>query len=207
MMAFTLRWADWSRVIQSAWDEYVLNMNPGKQMAWIYDPLYQAGHFIVYNVFNVEFWKEFCTDMTWFYRSLFSETPQQERRMWDGFYLIPPFVILGLIGLASWRLTSMLLSVRRRTVEEMQRRMTIEFYFRMERLLVKIGQIRGRTLTPLEFARRSSFAPLMLPIVEAFYRVRFGNAVLNEEESQSVMQTLDQLERAVLTREHAPVSW
>jgi CRISPR/Cas system-associated protein Cas5 (RAMP superfamily) len=173
-------------------------MNSGKQSDWIYDPLYRAGTFIVYNVFNLEFWKEFCTDMVWFYRSFFSNAPQQARRTWDGFYLIPPFVILGLLGLASWRLTSMLLSMRKRTDDEKRRRITVEFYFRMERMLTKIGQVRGIALTPLEFARQSSFTPLMLPIVEAFYRVRFGNAVLSEEETQSVLQTLEQLERLVM---------
>ena len=204
MTTFTLHWADWSRAIQSLWDEYVLNMNSGKQAAWIYDPLYQAGYFIVYKVFNGEFWQEFCADMMVFYRSLFSDTPPQHRRTWDGFYLIPPFVILGLLSLASWRLTSMLLSMRQRTAEEMRRRITVDFYFRMERLLAKIGQIRGKALTPLEFARQSSFAPLMLPIVEAFYRVRFGNAVLSEKESLSVMQTLDQLEHSIMLYNPAP---
>ena len=198
MTALTLQWTDWSRYIQSFWNEYILNMTPSKQSFWIYDPLYQAGHFFVYRVFNVEFWKEFCTDMWWFYQSFFSDVPHKERRMWDGFYLIPPFVILGLIGLACWRLTSMLMSIRKRTAEEMRRRVTIEFYFRMERMLAKIGQIRKTTLTPLEFARQSTFMPLMLPVVEAFYRVRFGNAVLDEGESLSILKTLEQLERSIV---------
>jgi len=151
----------------------------------------------VYRVFNLEFWKEFCTDMVWYYRSFFSDAPQQERRMWDGFYLIPPFVILTLLGFACWRLTSMLLSIRKRTVEEMRRRMTIGFYFRMERILAKMGQIRKSTLTPMEFVRDSSLMPLLLPIVAAFYRVRFGNAVLSEEEMQAIQNALDQLEGSI----------
>ena len=203
MTAFTLRWANWSLAIQSFWNEYVLNMNTGKQAAWIYAPLYQAGHFIVYKVFNLEFWKEFCTGMLWFYRSYFSDAPQPERRMWDGFYLIPPFVILGLIGLAFRRLTTLLRSMRKRTVEKQRRKIPIEFYLRMERMLEKIGQIRGIAHTPLEFARQSSFSPLMLPIVEAFYRVRFGNAVLSEKEYQSILQTLEQLERSIIYSETA----
>ena len=201
MTALSLQWADWSRMVQSFWNEYVLNMNSGKQLYWIYEPLYQAGHFFVYRIFNLEFWKEFGNDMVWYYRSFFSDAPQQERRMWDGFYLMPPFIILGLLGLASWRLTSMLLSTRKRAAEELRRRITIEFYLRMERMLAKIGQVRGVSLTPLEFACQSVFASLMLPIVETFYRVRFGNAVLTEEESQSVLRTLEQLERAVAVSE------
>ena len=198
MTALTLRWTDWSRYIQSFWNEFVLNMNQSRQLHWVYDPLYRAGHYIVYRVFNWEFWKEFWVDMVRYYQSFFSDTPQHERRMWDGFYLMPPFVILGLLGLAFWRLMSILRSAsRKHTAEEMRRRITIEFYLRMERILTEIGSIRGVATTPLEFARQSSFTPLMLPITEAFYRVRFGNAVLTEEESKSIQQTLAQLEQAI----------
>jgi hypothetical protein len=201
MSALSLRWSDWSNTIQAFWNEYVLNMTPGVQSYWIYEPLYEAWQFIVYRIFNLEFWKEFCTDMMWFYHSFFSDVPQKERRMWDGFYLIPPFIILGLLGLTSWRLTSMLRSTRRRATEEMRRRITIEFYLRMERMLAKIGLIRRASLTPLEFAQQSAFTPLMVPIVEAFYRVRFGNTILTEEESRSVLSTLDQLERSITQTE------
>jgi len=196
--ALTLRWTDWSRFIQSFWNDFVLNMNQGRQMYWIYDPLYQAGHFVVYRIFNFDFWRDCWSDMTQYYRSFFSNAPQYERRMWNAFYLLPPFVILGLIGLASWRLALMLrTSARKCTAEEMQRRITIEFYLRMERMLAKIGLVRRFSLTPLEFARQSSFASLMLPVVEAFYRVRFGDAVLTEEESRSVLKALEQLERSI----------
>ena len=194
MSTLTLQWTDWNRLIQTFWEENVLNMTPGRQMDWVYAPLYQAGHFIVYQIFNLEFWEEFGSDMIWCYRSFFAGVPQQKRRMWDGFYLIPPFVILGFLGLACWWLTSILLSIRKRTVEEKRRRITIEFYFRMERILAKMGQIRRSTHTPLEFIRESSLMPLLLPIVEAFYRVRFGNVVLSEEEGQAILKTLDQLE-------------
>jgi len=198
MTTLALQWTDWSRFVQSFWNDFVLNMNQSRQMHWIYDPLYQVGHYIVYRVFNLDFWREFWFDMVHYYRSFFSDAPQQERRMWDGFYLAPPFVILGLLGLAFWRLFSMLrASIRKRTAEEMRRRITIEFYLRMERILAKIDLIRRSAVTPLEFARQSTFMPLMLPIVEAFYRVRFGNAVLTEEESKSVLKTLEQLERSI----------
>jgi len=198
LMSWALRWADFNRSVQTFWNEYVLNMTSGRQSHWIYTPLYHVGHFIVHRVFNLEFWKEFANDMVWFYRSLLSEEEQRERRTWDGFYLALPFIILVLLALATWRLTSMLLSIRKRSAEEMRRRITIEFYLRMERMLAKIGVIRSVSLTPLEFARQLPFMPLMLPIVEAFYRVRYGNAVLDETESQTIMKTLEQLESALM---------
>jgi len=201
MSALSLRWTDMSQFVQSLWEEYVLNMTSGKQTDLIYAPLYQAGHFIVYRVFNFEFWKEFGSDMMLYYMSFFSNAPQQERRMGDGYYLLPPFIILALLGLACWRLKLMLQSTRKRAVEEMRRKITIEFYLRMERILAKVGLIRGAALTPLEFARQTSYMPLMLPIVNAFYRVRFGNVVLSDEESLSIMKTLEQLESAAVLAE------
>ncbi|MCL2709365.1 MAG: transglutaminase domain-containing protein [Planctomycetaceae bacterium] len=205
MTTLTLQWTDLTRYIESFWNEFVLNMNSNRQMYWVYEPLRQAWHAIADRVFNVEFWKIFWSDMTNYYQSFFSETPQQQRQMGDAVYLMPPFIILGLLGLASWRLMVILRSSRRKqTAEEMRRRITIEFYLRMERMLTKIGLIRKSALTPLEFARQSSFAPLMLPIVEAFYRVRFGNVMLTEEESKSILQTLEQLERAITTPAQSP---
>jgi hypothetical protein len=193
----TMRWTDWSLAVQTFWNEYVLNMNSEKQRSGIYEPLSQAGHFIVHQVFDFAFWQEFASNVVQYYRSFFSDGPRRERRLGDGLYLIPPFVILGLLGLACWRLTSMLLSTRRRVAEELRRNMTIEFYLRMERMLATIGLIRSASLTPLEFARHSSFGTLMLPVVEAFYRVRFGDVLLTEEESQSVSESLEQLEYSI----------
>ena len=167
-------------------------------MDWIYVPLREAGHFIAYRIFNWEFWREFGVDMVQYYRSFFSDVPQHKRRMGDGVYLIPPFIILGLLGLACWRLMAMLRSSKsKRTAEGMRRRTTIEFYLRMERMLAKAGLIRRAALTPQEFAGQTPFAPLVLSVVDAFYRVRFGDVVLTEEEMRMVQKTLDQLEHSL----------
>jgi hypothetical protein len=198
MAALTLHWTDWNHWVQSFWNDFVLNMNPNRQSLSVYQPLYQAWQYMLHQVFNYEFWKEFYVDMVHYYRSFFTEVPQQKRQMWDGFYLMPPFVILGLLSLAAWRLYAMLRSARRKhTAEEIRRRITIEFYLRMERILSKTGLLRKPAITPLEFARQSPHMPLMLPVVDAFYRVRFGDAVLTDEESQSILKALEQLERSI----------
>jgi len=196
MTSLTLQWTDWNLWVQAFWNEFVLNMNPNRQSLTIYQPLSQAWHIIFYRVFNFGFWQELYVDMVWYYRSFFMDNvPKQKQPMWVGFYWVPPIILFILIGLATWRLILILRpSVRQRTVEETRRRITIEFYLRMERMLAKIGLHRKSALTPLEFARQSSFMTLMLPVVDAFYRVRFGNAVLTEEESQSILKTLEQLE-------------
>ena len=199
--ALALQWADWYYYTQAFWNEYVVNMTQSKQAEWVYQPISLAWNYIVYRVCNLEFWRHLYFDMMRYYQSFFSDTPQHKRQMWDGFYLLPPFIILGLIGFAGWRLMPVLQSsIRKRSSDDMRRRITIEFYLRMERMLAKIGLIRQSSLTPLEFARQAPFAPLMLPVVEAFYRVRFGHVTLTEEESKSVLKTLDQLEHSI--KEH-----
>ena len=100
MTTLTLQWTDWNRYVQSFWDEFILNMNQTKQMLWIYQPIYQTGHYVLYQVFNPDFWRELFGDMMWYYRSFFSEVPRNKRQIGNGFYLMPPFIILGLIGLA-----------------------------------------------------------------------------------------------------------
>ena len=197
MKAFSLQWTDLYYRVQAFWNDCIVNMNPGRQQNWIYQPLYQVWHYVVYRAFNFEFWKNLFRDMVRYYVSFFTETPRQKQQTWDIFYLFPPLIILGTIFLMGRRLfTWSRVSFRKQTSEERRRRITIEFYLRMEKMLAKIGLVRSSALTPLEFARQSPFSPLTLPVVEAFYRVRFGHALLTEEESKSVLQALDQLELA-----------
>jgi len=196
--AFTLQWTDLYYRVQTFWNDYIVNMNQGRQLQWVYQPLYQVWDYVVYRAFNFEFWKHLTIDMGRYYLSFFKETPRQKQQTLDVFYLFPPLIVLGLIFLIGRRLLLWSRgSFSRHTGEEMRRRITIEFYLRMERMLAKIGLNRSLALTPLEFARQSPFPSLMLPVVEAFYRVRFGHAILTEEESKSIQGTLDQLEQRI----------
>ena len=196
MTALTLQWTDLSRLIQSFWNEYVLNMNSVKQSTLVYEPLGAAGHYFMHSVFNIEFWKKFYSDIMQFYLSFFPDIPQQESER-DGYYLLPPLIIIGLLWLVGSRLTSMLRAKRIRISADVRRKITIEFYLRMERILAKIGQIRGAAITPLEFAKQSVYVPLLLPVVDAFYRIRFGNVLLTDEETRLITAVLDRLEQTV----------
>ena len=198
--AFSLQWTDFYYRVQAFWNDFVVNMNQGRQLEWIYQPLYQVWHYVVYRAFNFEFWKNLFVDMVRYYVSFFTDTPRPKQQTWDMFYLFPPLIVLGMIFLVGRQLVSWLrILFRKQTGEEMRRRITIEFYLRMEKMLAKIGVVRSLALTPLEFARQSPapFAMLAIPVVEAFYRVRFGHVVLTEEESKSVLNMLDQLEHSI----------
>lgn len=82
----------------------------------------------------------------------------------------------------------------------------VAFYRRWETLLAKRGLARPRGTTPREFATRllasppaglpvAEAGPLCLQIVEAFYRVRFGDAELPAAEAQALDETLARLEQ------------
>jgi transglutaminase-like putative cysteine protease len=85
---------------------------------------------------------------------------------------------------------------------------TIQFYRRLEAALSRLGLSRGLGQTPRELASQASerlaallpqaaVAQLPARLVEAFYRVRFGQADLPEEDSRAVEGLLVRLEEAV----------
>ena len=78
----------------------------------------------------------------------------------------------------------------------------------LERLLALCGLCRREAQTPGEFAADSAgvlagdpliapAAPLLGPIVEAYYRVRFGGPPLSEAERRSLIEQLTRLEAIV----------
>ena len=87
----------------------------------------------------------------------------------------------------------------------------IEFYQRFERLLARQRLVRPVGQTPREFAIvcggqlaesavTQTVASLPRRIVDAYYRVRFGNRPLDKQESEAVEQALAALEQGLGTR-------
>lgn len=90
----------------------------------------------------------------------------------------------------------------------------VEFYQRLERLLRRFGITRQPHQTHREFAAaaggRLADVPHLQPVaglpkrlVEAFYRVRFGGAVLDNTEAQAIEQALRDLEAALRRRDRS----
>src|SRR5205814_6392815 len=84
----------------------------------------------------------------------------------------------------------------------------VDFYVRLERLLARCGFSRRDAQTAWEFASASAgalaaspvtmaAAPLLPPIVEAYYRVRFGGPPLSDEERERLDEELLRLEAIV----------
>jgi hypothetical protein len=182
--------------IQTMWGEFVLNMNTSKQSRWIYQPIQSAFHFIVYRIFNLEFWKDLITETVRTYKTLFFSGVQWRWRDWWSIFVFITFFVL--LSFLFWRCFRWLLPRFFRVSEGgWRRRATIDFYIRMERLLLRVGRERRPEETPLEFIRRTDFVTETIPVVDAYYRVRFGAAELTDEELYDVRERLDQLEKKI----------
>ncbi|MDR0705513.1 MAG: transglutaminaseTgpA domain-containing protein [Planctomycetaceae bacterium] len=182
--------------IQTMWGEFVLNMNTAKQSQWIYQPIRSVFHFIVYRVFNLEFWKDLITETVRTYRTLFFSGVQWRWRDWGSIFVFVTF--FAFLSFLLWRCFRWLLPrFSRVSAGGWRRRATIDFYIRMERLLSRVGRERRPEETPLEFIRRTNFVAETLPVVDAYYRVRFGAAELTDEELRNVRERLDQLEKKI----------
>ncbi|MDR0338488.1 MAG: DUF3488 and transglutaminase-like domain-containing protein [Planctomycetaceae bacterium] len=187
---------DLNEWVQTMWGEFVLNMNASKQTQWIYQPLRLGFHFVVYRVFNLEFWRDLMSETVHTYKMLFFSGVQWRWRDWGN---IVGFVVFFLFLLfLFWRLFRWLLPrLFRGSGKGWRRRATIDFYLRMERLLIRVRRERHPEETPLEFVRNIGFMVETFPVVDAYYRVRFGAAELTNEELRDVRERLDQLEKKI----------
>ncbi|MDR2755986.1 MAG: transglutaminaseTgpA domain-containing protein [Planctomycetaceae bacterium] len=192
---------DLNEWIQTMWGEFVLNMNSSKQTQWIYQPIRFAFHFIAYRVFNFVFWKNFIIETVQTYKTLFFSGVQWRWRDWGNilvFVVFFAFLFFLLLRCCQWLLSRLF----RVSEKEWRRKATIDFYIRMERLLIRVGRERRPEETPLEFIRHSGFITETRPVVNAYYRVRFGAAELTDEELHEVREQLDLLEKKIT--EHEP---
>lgn len=94
--------------------------------------------------------------------------------------------------------------------------LTVEFYRRLEAALNQLGLSRGSGQTPRELACRAgerlaalsphtAVAQLPARIVESFYRVRFGKAILPDHDGDEIAELLSRLEDAVKRIVEPPV--
>ena len=187
---------DLSQWIQNLWGEYILNMDTEKQTTNIYQPIRQVGQFVLERIFNVGFWREVIEDIPAHYARLFANQKADRWTLFDWTLLLTPIaLVLTLLHLVRRYWNSIRGWFRRISEEERRRRITIDFYVRMERILAKRGIERRHGETPKEYVLRSDWPNWTLPIIDAFYRVRYGAAELNDAELQTVRNCLDKLEK------------
>lgn len=201
MKKVTFSLTDLNNEIQKLWGDFVLNMNATKQTEWIYDPIRNGVQYLGERVFNVRFWIRAFPLIIDYYKQLIfkSNGAVWQARDW-GLLAIPIVIFLAILALSVYLLYRLWPLLRRNSAEARRRRATVDFYVRMERLLSSRGHERNATETPLEYVRKFEFVALTVPVVDLFYRVRFGDAVLSDEEIRSVRHALDQLEESLMIR-------
>lgn len=204
IQSFSFSFSDLQEWIGNFWGEFVLNMNPIKQSEWVYEPIKRGFRYLTTNVFNIAFWRNVAGEVFRYYKNLLTPGPGSGRRAVDWFFLALPVVLLFLIALALRRFIRLLLPYLKGASEQDLRRLaTIEFYVRMEGLLARLERERRVGETPLEYVRQTGFTETTLPVVDAYYRVRYGNRELTDDELRGVRELLDRLEKHLIEQEAA----
>jgi hypothetical protein len=192
------------------WDNYVMEMDQGRQSRAIYKPLKDWGNTVLEHLRDPRRWGDLAATArralnpaNWNIEQWFS---------WRGGVaaVVACFVFVGLyhvFRVLKARLTRNLRR-RRQAQRAAARAAQVEFYRRFEMLMAKRKFSRETTTTHREFARRiaqvldgetgrtDAGAPAR-EVTEAFYRVRFAHRPLEPAERARIAAALSDLERTV----------
>ncbi len=194
--------------IRSSWNEYVLNMSPGKQATFIYRPLSAAFGWFAKHVFRIDYWKRLLPEMWDAYKRFFQELRHGQWKIGATLLLLGPPILLGIVLLGLLRLVyrvfrNRLFSGIRNVVSD--RRATVQFYRRLEKILAKFDMHRAESQTQAVFLRECALRlPQPVPletVAEAFYRVRFGRRQLDDGEVAEIETTLERLAEMLKTKD------
>lgn len=190
--------------VQLLWDDYVLGLNSERQKKSIYTPLGDRAASMIGGMFDMQLWQEQLERLA----QSFGINDRGQVFSWRGGLaasLLTATLYLLYQGTASAYRAIRGWWQRRRVRALTPKRKVIEFYERLERLLAQIGIRRNVHQTQREFARTASLqmgglgpeaaalATLPAQVVDAFYRVRFGEVALDETQASAIEQSLTQL--------------
>lgn len=201
-------WGQWqSRLhwLQSAWDDYVVEMDRQRQREAVYQPLVRA----------IQGGLRKLCDPEWWHDAIGRISDALRVTSWNGIggWLLGIVLPLGIgflvLAAAAWWLSRVARRAWRRIAGHQgvladRAGSPVEFYRRFEQLLARQGMIRPESQTPREFALaagarlaqqsgRGELALLSLQVVEAFYRIRFGRQPLDNPGAQAVEHALREL--------------
>jgi len=205
---------DYARVV---WTDYILGVTAKRQRNSIYSPTSRQADTDSWTAFVDTMAKKRDAIMGWLRRNVLSGR---------GLAIV---ALLAAVSVGLHLLTRAVRPKARRVVLAVQRwtsrlvgqtdvnwptgraQQVVEFYQRFERLLGRLGLARGRGQTQREFAAQAarrladdshmpSIDGLKDQIVDAFYRVRFGQATLAEHETKTIETGLSRLEEELVTR-------
>lgn len=204
---------DW---LDFLWSHYVLDMDRSRQHEAIYAPALETLQQLGKTLTDAGWWKERFGKLT----QALGLSGRGEGGAASVLRLIEVWVLAMLLLLAigygahRFLLVPALEALSGRPRRAARRApVRVEFYRRFEAVLARRGLVRPASRTQREFAVRagqelaqragdSRLALLPVRVAEAFYRVRFGGAILDKQEREAVEQALTQLERAPRANTH-----
>lgn len=199
--------------MQLLWSDYILGLNSERQKASIFNPLTDRAASMLGGVLNEDLQKNLA--------KLGERLGMANGRFfnWQGGVAasIIAASLVVLYQLAAWAWNAITGWRRKHAQAErpMQRRV-VEFYERLERLLAEVGITRAPQQTQREFASAASvqlaelgpatteLRELPAEVVDAFYRVRFGEAALDADQAQAIEHALASLSQFITTRAAQP---
>jgi hypothetical protein len=192
------------------WDDYVLGLNSMRQQQAIYGPIQRSLQMVASTLFGRNAWmarRDFAVGL-W-------------HRLTASRVLGVPLLLILIMAVAVfllvllhwrqslWRLGAKLLpKLRRRASTRTLDRPQMEVYRRLESMLRQLDLIRPPSQTPLEFAAAVEQTLIGLSpdkvdthvpqrVTEAYYRLRYGNQPPSPSENQQLLESVQQLERAL----------
>lgn len=194
---------------QYLWSGYVLGMDPERQQQSVYEPISKGVTDLVTGLFDREAWGQFFAEFGRIFTTLdWSYFTTGQWFSWRSglMTVVLLWTVVGVWKLSRWLLARWLgwKEAQAGTRQE-NGAASIEFYHRLEALLAHAALTRSPGQTPREFAveaggrladqpDRQPLAALPRRIVEVYYRVRYGGAVLDSQEALAVEQALFDLE-------------
>ncbi len=203
---------------RTLWTDYILGLTAKRQRESIYGPVTEGSDSPVWEAFLGQLRKQ-------------RDAIVRAARSWGAIVGVALAAVLGAAYLMLKRRAKranalpVMQAVRRWTYrlagrsepahQSANARRVVEFYRRFESMLAGAGIMRRRSQTQRELAALASerFAArsptgtidgLIDRIVTAFYRVRFGQMSLEEQETETLEKALTTLEDEVTTHQHSP---
>ncbi|MCO6459222.1 MAG: DUF3488 domain-containing protein [Pirellulaceae bacterium] len=206
---------------QAMWDDYVLGLSPERQQPTVFDPFDESRQAAETSPFSLTAWRAWVRQQL---RRAGMDISQWQLKDWFSWragliaMVLAAIVLVSFQALASaWKRFEWPKRDARRIARA--RRVRVDFYERLERLLGLAGLVREPHQTQREFvagaARQlraarandavrpapagdaetaADFAAPLGVLVERFYAVRFGARTLDNQEVEAIEQALARLE-------------